>query len=175
MQNFSFLTCKLVWIFILDELSKIQNIHGGIYRDDGLACTTSSPRQAEKLRQKTAAVFTKHGLGTTSIVDTKKEDFLHVFFDLENETYRPFIKENNIPIYAHKLSNHPPSIIKNISEAVKKRLSSLSSNEDMFESVAPMFREALAKSGYKYELKFDPTENEPVKKGRNRTRPKIPL
>ena len=43
----------------------------------------------------------------------------------------------------------------------------------MFETVAPMFREALAKSGYEYQLKFNPTENEPAKKGRNRTRPKI--
>ena len=69
-------------LFILQELSKIQNINVGIYRDDGLACTTASPRQAERLRQKNAEIFKKHGLGTTSTANTKKEEFLEVLFDL---------------------------------------------------------------------------------------------
>ena len=41
-------TCELVGLFILEKISKIQNLNVGIYRDDGLACTTASPRQAEK-------------------------------------------------------------------------------------------------------------------------------
>ena len=101
-------TCELVGLFLLEELSKIERLNVGIYRDDGLACTRASPRQAEKLRQKVAAIFTKHGLGTTSSANTKREEFLDVFFDLENESYRPFLKENNVPLYVHKLSNHPP-------------------------------------------------------------------
>ena len=108
-----------------------------------LAVTTSSPRQAEKLRQKVADVFTKHGLGTTSTANTKKEEFLDVFFDLENGTFRPYIKENNIPLYVHKLSNHPPSIIKNIPEGVNKRLSSLSSSEEMKCSVIPLIGQEI--------------------------------
>ena len=88
-------TCELVGLFILDKLSKIQNLNVGIYRDDGLAVTRASPRQAEKLRQQVAAIFTQHGLGTTSTANTKKEEFLDVFFDLENETFRPFLKPNN--------------------------------------------------------------------------------
>ena len=110
-----------------------------------LACTKAPPRQAEKIRQKVAAIFSDHGLGTTSSANTKREEFLDVFFDLENETFRPFIKENNVPLYVHKLSNHPPSVIKNIPEGVNKRLSSISSNEEMFETAAPIYREALKK------------------------------
>ena len=77
-------TCELVGLFLLEELSKIERLNVGIYRDDGLACTRASPRQAEKLRQKVAAIFTKHGLGTTSSANTKRIEFLDVFFDLEN-------------------------------------------------------------------------------------------
>ena len=89
---------------------------------------------------------------------------MDVFFDLENESYRPFLKENNVPLYVHKLSNHPPSVIKNIPKAVNKRLSSISSSEEMFETAAPIYREALAKSGYDCELKFDPNARDSNKK-----------
>ena len=157
-------TCELVGLFLLDEISKIQNLNVGLYRDDGLACTTASPRQAEKIRQKVAAIFKKHGLGTTSTANTKQEEFLDVYFDLENESFRPYLKENNIPLYVHKLSNHPPSVIKSIPEGVNKRLSSRSSSEEMFETTAPIYREALAKSGYDFPLKFDPKAREPNKK-----------
>ena len=96
------------------------------------------------------------------------------FFDLENESYRAYNKENNIPLYVHSLSNHPPSIIKNIPKAVNKRISTLSSSEEMFNSAIPIYKEALTKSGYDYNLKFDPKASEPSKKKRNRkNRPKI--
>ena len=40
----------------------------------------------------------------------------------------------------------------------------------MFETAAPIYREALAKSGYEYELKFDPNAANPKSKSRNRKR-----
>ena len=164
-------TCELVGLFILEKISKIQNLNVGIYRDDGLACTTASPRQAEKIRQKIAEIFKNHELSTTSTANTKREEFLDVFFDLENESYRPYNKENNIPLYVHRLSNHPPSVIKHIPESVNKRLSTLSSSEAMFETAVPLFQESLQRSGYDYKLKFDPTASEPSKKKkRNRNR-----
>ena len=142
----------------------------GIYRDDGLASTPASPRQVEILKKQIVAIFSKHGLGITSEANLKTVDFLDVVFDLESETYRPFIKPNNYPLYVHKLSNHPPSVTKNIPAGVNKRLSSISSDEKMFETAAPMYTEALAKSGYDFPLKFDPNAAQPKKKTRNRKR-----
>ena len=40
----------------------------------------------------------------------------------------------------------------------------------MFEMEAPLYREALAKNGYDFQLKFDPKASEPRKKKRNRNR-----
>ena len=77
---------------------------------------------------------------------------MDVVFDLENNTYKPFIKPNNIPIYVHRLSNHPLVVTKNIPPGINKRLSSISSSEEMFESIAPIYREALEKSGYSLAL-----------------------
>ena len=44
----------------------------------------------------------------------------------------------------------------------------------MFETAAPIYREALAKSGYDFQLKFNPEDSgQPTKKKRNRNRDKI--
>ena len=97
----------MISFFILAELSKIERLSVGIYRDDGLATTPASPRQVEILKKRIVAIFSKHGLGTTSEANLKTVDFLDVVFDLENESYRPFIKPNNTLLYVHKFSNHP--------------------------------------------------------------------
>ena len=46
----------------------------------------------------------------------KSIDFLDITMDLRTGKYKPFMKSNNTPLYVHKDSNHPPSIIKNIPE-----------------------------------------------------------
>ena len=45
--------------------------------------------------------------------------------------------------------------MKNIAEAVNKRLSENSSNEEIFEKAAPAYQEALNKSEYKHDLKYN--------------------
>jgi len=76
--------------------------------------------------------------------------------------YSPYMKPNNTPLYVHKESNHPPSIIKNIPESINKRLSNISSNENIFNDATPVYQEALNNSGYDYNLKFNP-QNTPDK------------
>ena len=101
----------------------------------------------------------------------KNVDFLDVIFDLDNNTFQPYTKPNNVPQYVHRLSNHPPAVIKNIPDGVNKRLSSISSDEKMFGTAVPLFQESIRKSGYDFTLKFDPSANSktPPKK-KNRTR-----
>ena len=76
-----------------------------------------------------------------------------------------------MPLNVHCDSNHPPAVTKNIPLAVNKRLSALSSSEDMFQSVVQIFQEALDKAGYKYKLKYDPDCATAKKRNRNRKRP----
>ena len=61
-------------------------------------------------------------------------------------------------VYVHKESNHPPCVAKNIPEAINKRLSALSSSEEMFQSVAQIYQDALKNAGYEYILKFKPSQ-----------------
>ena len=77
------------------------------------------------------------------------------------------MKPNNTPLYVHKDSNYPPSIIKNIPESINKRLSTISSNETIFNQSVKPYQEALHKSGYSYKLHYDPTTKHPENKSKN--------
>ena len=163
-------TCEIAGLYILSELSEIPRLNVGLYRDDCLSETNASPRQTEIIKKKICQIFSKHGLDTTAEANKKIVNFLDVTFDLENETFSPYMKPNNTPRYVHKLSNHPPNVTKNIPASVNRRLSSISSSELMFETAAPAYKEALANSGYDFELKFDPNAAEQPKKSRCRKR-----
>ena len=89
---------------------------------------------------------------------TTKVNFLDVTPDLRSEKYYPYTKEGNIPLYVHKESNHPPSILKNIPESINKRLSNISSDKECFDSAKGIYQEALNKSGYRYNLSFQPSQ-----------------
>ena len=83
------------------------------------------------------------------------------------------MKPNNTPLYVHQESNHPPNILKNIPESINRRLSTISSDETMFNNAAPAYQEALKNSGYKYKLKYDPApkaNNENTNNKRSRKR-----
>ena len=96
--------------------------------------------------------------------------FLDVELDLKNESYKPFTKPDDVPLYVHKFSNHPPSITKNIPAAINRRISALSSSEEIFNSVAPVYQQALKNAGYEYEMKYEAELNPSKKKKRSRKR-----
>ena len=77
-------------------------------------------------------------------------------FNLETGLYKPYMKPNHTPVYVHVESNNPPSILKNIPQSVNKRLSTISSNEEIFKHASIPYQQALQKSGYNYELNYTP-------------------
>ena len=111
------------------------------------------PRQVETIKKTICDTFRKHGLEITVEANKKIVQFFDVECNLEEETFKPFIKPNDVPLYVHINSNHPPAITKNIPEAINKRLSALSSDEKTFSSIIPIYQEALKKSSYNHNLK----------------------
>ena len=81
-------------------------------------------------------------------------DYLDVTFNLTDSSYRPFNKTNNEINYIHKQSNHPPSIIKQLSLSVERGWSKLSSNEKIFNDSILIYYEALIKAGYNHKLTY---------------------
>ena len=159
-------TCELIGLYLLSQLQHL-NINVGIYRDDGLAICNRTPRQTEIIKKEICKVFSRNNLKITIDANKKSVDFLDTTFDLRTTTHRPFMKPNNTPLYVHKDSNHPPNIIKHIPESINKRLSTISSNETIFNQSVKPYQEALHKSGYSYKLHYDHTTKHPENKSKN--------
>ena len=93
-------------------------------------------------------MFRKHELNVPTEANTKGVTFLDIELDLEAE-------------------QPPPSVTSNIPAAVNKRLSALSSSKEMFDSLAPVYQNALEDYGYDYKLDFTPVSENPPKTSRN--------
>ena len=77
-------------------------------------------------------------------------------FDLQNNSYKPYRKPDNLPVYIHKHSNHPPTILNELPKSIAKRISDLSSSENIFHDAIPVYKEALRKSGFTSDLVYTP-------------------
>ena len=101
-------------------------------------------------------------------VQFKTVDFLDVTFDLDNNVYKPFRKENSKPTYINKHSNHPPSILKQLPKSLEKRISEMSSNKGIFDESIKSYKDALKESDFSqasnYILQQQPTKNKKNRK-----------
>ena len=107
-------TCELVGSFLLSQLQDL-NINVGLYRDDGLAITNTTPRDTENIKKEICRIFNNNGLRITIEANKQIINFLDVIFNLKRSTYEPFTKPNTSLQYVHRESNHPPITINNIS------------------------------------------------------------
>ena len=161
----------IVGLYLLHQL-KVLNIPIGLYRDDGLAISDKNPSETEKMKDKIVKIFRKNGLEITIKVNMKIVQFLDVTLDLNTGTYKPFLKQNSTPVYVHVESNHPKKIKENIPKMINDRLCTLSSNEDMFNATKKPYEEALKKSGYKCDLKYEEKDIHEMNKKKKRNRHK---
>jgi len=165
--------CELVVCFLLNQLNKElgQASSIGLYRDDGLAVCQGTARQVENTKKRVCKIFERNDLRVTIEANKKITDHLDITLDLNTGTYKPYMKPGNVPLYVHTKSNHPPNVIKAIPEGINKRLSEISSSEEIFNQAAPAYQTALEKSGYKYKLKYQPrSDKENVRSSNRRKR-----
>ena len=163
--------CDMVGLFMLQQLKGL-NLDSGLYRDDGLGVSYATPRQVEQIKKEICRIFKRHGLSITIEANKKHVNFLDISMDLNEGVYKPFMKENDVPYYVHCKSNHPPSIIKNIPLSINKRLSAISANEKIFNDAAPIYQDALEKSGYDYQLRYQPPKTNMKENRKKRSRKK---
>ena len=105
--------CELVGMFALSRLAKgvpaTDSI--GLYRDDGLGVLRKSPgSKADRIRKDIIKVFAELGLRITIQTNLKVADFLDLSLNLSTESFYPFRKPNDQPLYIHHQSNHPPNM-----------------------------------------------------------------
>ena len=133
--------CELVGLYLLSQLQNL-NINVGLYRDDGLAVTNQTPREAEmtKEKKKLCRIFKDNDLRIAVEANKKVTDFLNITIDLRTGSYKPYQKPNDTISYIHCQSNHPPSITKNLPKGIEIRLSANSANADIFQEAAKPYK-----------------------------------
>ena len=148
-------TCYLLHQVVEAGLMSRQQVGG--FRDDLLAVTRATPRQADVLKKKLCELFKKNGFGIEILVNRKHVDYLDVQFDLSTGVFKPFVKNGEQVRYVHKNSDHPPKTVNNIGPGVQYRLSGNSSNQEVFQAAAREYQKALRDAGHDYVLRYDET------------------
>lgn len=149
-------TCELTGTFLLNKIKHLFDNNVGLYRDDGLAVVHNrTPAQINRTAKQLIKIFQEHGLKITINQNIKIVNFLDVTLNLNDGSYRPYMKPNNITHYVHNKSNHPRSIIQSIPDSINKRLVNISSDETQYKSAVTHYQKALHQAGYKDELKFN--------------------
>lgn len=161
--------CELVGLYILQKLDSIVAKNRiGLYRDDGLGITSASGPSLERIRKNIIALFKQEGLKITIEANLTETDFLDVTFNLDTRTYSPYRKPDNNPLYINTLSNHPPTILKQLPEMITTRIANLSCGETEFNKGKGIYEKALKDSGYNVSMKFPPAQKERPPKNRSR-------
>lgn len=147
----------MVGLLLLDKIGPVLGLKNvGLYRDDGLAVIKNCrPQKIDSIRKKLHSKFNLEGLKIDLVTNLKITDFLDITLNLDTEKYYPYRKPNDTPLYINIKSNHPPTILKQLPIMIEKRLSDISYNEEEFIKSKPMYQDALRKSGYNVDLRFN--------------------
>ena len=106
------------------------------------------------MRKQITKIFNSVDLKITVETNLKSVNFLDVNLNLETKVHKPYRKPNDCPMYVHADFNHPPNIIRNIPAAIERRISTLSSNADVFNEASGLYNDALKSCRYKKTMKY---------------------
>ena len=94
-------------------------------------------------------------------------NYLDLTLNLGNNSYKPYRKQDDTPVYINVKSNYPPPIFKELPHSVNRRTSALSNSHQTFDIAFPPYKDALSKAGYTLDATFVET---PRKENQNRHR-----
>ena len=138
--------CELVGVYILHLLRTVMRKDNvGLYRDDGLGILrNSSGPEIERKRKQIIQIFKSCGLNITVKTNLKTVDFLDVRLDLTNNKYQPYRKPNSETVHINNHSNHSPNILKELPKAINKQITSISCNQNIFDTAKSTHEQALS-------------------------------
>ena len=123
---------KLVHLF--------QDNSHGLYQDDGLGVLRDFSGPETERFKKNVKIFKNRGLSITS----KTNLIIDIWFT----------KPDNLQVYIRKHSNHPPTVLNELTKGIAKKISDLPSSKNIFHNAIPVYKEALRKSGFTSDLVY---------------------
>ena len=141
----------------------------GLYRDDGLALLKAGTSNAHRVKLKLEELYKKEGLKIKVKTNLITTDFLDVKVNLKTGTHQPYRKPGSKIVYIDYQSNHPPSVKRAMPGGIQTRLSTLSSNTEIFQKEVRPYEHELNERGYKCKLNYNKI-NPKIKHKRKRKR-----
>ena len=113
--------CELVGTFLLDKISKQHDKNSiSLYCNDRLSVfKNKSGTQLERIKKNLQKTFSDFGLEIVAESNLRIVNYLDVTLNLDNGSFKPYHKPDDIIQYINKESNHPPTITKHLSVAEK--------------------------------------------------------
>ena len=97
-------------LYQMNNVISKENI--GLYRDHGLGIFRNmSGPEVERKKKDLIRIFKINGLSITVKTNLKIADFLDIHFEIVQDIYLTYKKQNYEPLYINKNSNHPPTVI----------------------------------------------------------------
>ena len=92
--------------------------------------------------------FKDFGLEIVAESNLRIINYLDVTLNLNDGSFRPCDKSDDIIQYINKEFNHPPNLIKHLPASIEKRLSNNSFDKKIFQESAIYYEDTLNKAGY---------------------------
>ncbi|KAK3765900.1 hypothetical protein RRG08_002146 [Elysia crispata] len=165
--------CELEDLLILSKMkARFHEINFGLYHDDGLGVHKKIPGpQIERNSADIIHTFKDMRLKITIGTKMTIVDFGDVTFNLQDGSFKPYLKANDNPLYINAQSNHSRSVLNEVSLSINKRLKSISCNETVNNEAKKDCGRALCESGHKPMFEYIPktsTQEEEERKKRRR-------
>ena len=104
--------------------------------------------QLERIKKILQKTFKEFGLEIVAESNLRIVNYLDVTLKLNDGSFRPCDKPDDIIQYINKESNHPLNLIKHLPAYIEKRLSNNSSDEKIFQESPVYYENTLNKAGY---------------------------
>ena len=102
----------------------------------------------ERIKKSLQKTFTEIGLEIVAESNLRIVNYLDVTLKLNDGSFRPCDKPDDIVQHINKESNHPPNFIKHLPASFEKRTSDNSSHEKIFQESSIYYEDTLNKAGY---------------------------
>ena len=127
--------------------------------------------QLERIKKSLQKTFKDFVLEIVAECNLRIVNYLDVTLNLNDGSFRPCDKPDDIIQYINKEFNHPPNLIKHLPASIEKRLSNNSFDEKIFQESAIYYEDTLNKAGYLDKVVYHaPSASNQENKNKNRQR-----
>ena len=140
--------CEIIGIYILMKLQSVllKDSEGSIEMMDYELQKNYQGLKWKRNRKQIIENSKRLGLSITIKMNLNVADFLDIQFKLKTNSYK-YMKPNSVPVYINKNSN-PPHVLRELQKTIEKRISNISSSNEIFDNSKTIYENTLKKSGF---------------------------